>query len=168
MQAVRPSLGGSLRGPFVVVMESSQDRHGDYLTADDRLCRRPAHRVRFLLGETLVWSRDIEVGTDIFLEHSTEVILTEDENLVEALPPAAAQEAFANGREVRRPWRDGHHVDAHAFCHDLELGAVLPVVVANEEPWSLSPWGRFAQLLGCPGIARRTRHIESEDRWSPA
>ncbi len=139
IQAVLPSHRGSLRRPFVVVMKSTKDRHGDDLAAHDRLCWRPAHRVGYLLGEPLVWSRDVEVGTDIFLKDAAEVILTEDEDVVEALPPDTAQEALADGRAVRRPRRDGHHIDTRTFSYSLELGAVLVVVVTDEEPRSFAP-----------------------------
>src|SRR6476661_283023 len=93
----------ALRGALVCVVQATQDRDGAYRPRAAR--RRSWLRLGQGLAEALVRSCPVEEG-DVLAEHPAEMALTEDEQVVQAFAPHAAQEALADGVRPRRAvWR---------------------------------------------------------------
>src|SRR5438874_1569454 len=87
------------RGALVGMMEAAEDRH-----RTDRSQRiRPLlrWRLRERLAAPLVRPRPVEVG-GVLPEHAAEVALPQDEDVIEALAPDAAEEALAQRIRPRR------------------------------------------------------------------
>src|SRR5262245_39508315 len=66
-------------------------------------------------------------------QDASEVPLPEDRDVVRALAPDAPEDALAGGAGARRTDRRPDHLDPAGCGEAIELGAVLGVVVANEE-----------------------------------
>src|SRR4051812_17210729 len=92
-------------------------------------CRQ---RDRNALTDPLVRSSAVEVA-EVLRQHAPEVPLAEDQRVVRALPADAAEEALADGVGPRRPDRRPKYGDAAGGGEAIELGAVLGVVVVDEE-----------------------------------
>ena len=89
---------------------------------------------------------------DPFGQYPAQMVLSEDEDMVQALPAEAAEEPFTDRVQVGRLRRNGDDIDPCAVRSRGEVVPELTVVVANQEPRSLVVRRRLAQLLGHPGI----------------
>src|SRR5438105_13106282 len=88
------------------------------------------------LADALVGSDAVEVG-HVLRQEAPEVPLAEDQRVVHALPADASEETLADGVGPRRPDRRPDHLDAAGRGEAVELGAVLGVVVVDQEARSL-------------------------------
>src|SRR5687768_7405045 len=92
---LRPSARSG--GAAVLVVQPAQDGDCDhgllYMRTRRRNCRRSQ---RCALADALVRPRAVKVA-DVLRQHAPEVSLAEDEDVIEALPPDAAQEPLADG-----------------------------------------------------------------------
>jgi hypothetical protein len=126
----------------------------------------PWWRLGGRLPEALVWPVPAEVG-DVLAEHTAEVPLAEDKQIIEAFTAYAAQEALAEGIRTWRSMRRAQDANA-AACSDLrERCPVLPVVVADEVPVALVERRGLAQLLGDPRVGRVARHPDVDHAARP-
>ena len=112
------------------------------------------------MPDSLVGPSVVEIA-GVFLERAAQMVLTEDQDVIEALSTQAAQEAFADrirpGRSVGR----AEYLDA---CGGpCEGRAVLGVVVADEVPRSFAKRSCVAELLGDPGIGGAPGHSKVYD-----
>ena len=87
------------------------------------------------LPDPLVGPSVVEVA-GVFLERAANMVLTQDQDVIEALSTQAAQEALADGIRLGCSVGCAQYLDA---CGDpCEGRAVLGVVVADEVSWSLA------------------------------
>jgi hypothetical protein len=93
----------------------------------------------------------IEV-VDILAHQPSQVMLTENDDVIQTLAPDTANEAFAYSIGFRC---------AHRCCEDINVagntregGAKLIVIVTDQKPWFFSKRGCSALLLSNPGITR--------------
>ena len=125
------------------MVKASKHRYADY---DRRIGRRGE---RWLSGQALsdplMRPSDVEIVEAVLLQHVLEVPLAEDDDVIEALAPDAAEKSLANGIHERSMNGRPKNADAGALCGMVEVGAELAVVVANDE---LRP--------GAKGVASRS------------
>ena len=88
----------------------------------------------------------------IFPHHSVQLLLVQDKHVIQTLSLQAAYETFANGSCPWRPDRRFQFFDARASGDGRKKSAVLLIPISNQVSGSLSPCGRFPQLLRYPGI----------------
>jgi len=83
--------------------------------------------------------------------------------MIETLSTYTAQKAFTDGIG---PWGvvgRFQDLDAAGCSHTRETRSKLAITIANELLRSLSIGGCLSQLLGCPGIGRRSCHADVDD-----
>lgn len=87
--------------------------------------------------------------------------LTQNQDVIQQFTPDAANETLAD--RIGLGCFDGRvdHIDPSPFGDMFELVTELTVVIADEKARSFAKWCRFAQLLGDPGITRRTRDTKA-------
>ncbi len=84
------------------------------------------------MPEPLVRPSTIEV-VDILVEHAPQVAFSEDQEMIEALPPDAPEEALADGVGPRRARRRAQDPDAADRGYPSKIGPELAVVIADQE-----------------------------------
>jgi len=99
----------------------------------------------------------VEVG-HIRAEHASQLRLAEDEDVVQALPPHAPQEALAGRVGPQGAHGRAQDADPARGGEAVEARPVLGVVVADQESRGRPEGRRLAQLLGDPGVRRVPRH----------
>ena len=77
---------------------------------------------------------------NMLIERAEHVLLTEDEDVIEALAPYATEIALTCPIRSRCPIRRAQDSDACAPGDTIELNAELVVVVTTEEPRALAEW----------------------------
>ncbi len=108
-----------------------------------------------------MWLGLIEVG-DIGLEHPRELLLVEDEQVIETLPPHAPQEAPAIRIGAWRLDRCAQRFDPGSAGDTDKVQAKLAVMVTDQKSWGLSKRRRFSELLSDPGIGGMARHSDAD------
>ena len=96
-------------------------------------------------------------------QDAPQVRLAQDEDVVQALAPHAAEEALAGGVLPRRAVGRAQLRDAARRGDAGEGRPVLAVVVADEVARPLAEGRGLAQLLGDPGVGRVARHADMDD-----
>ena len=104
-----------------------------------------------LLRESLVRT-GLVVEAHELGDEASEVILTEEEDVVEQLPAQGAREALGERVHVRRPGRDPHDSRPRRCENAGEANAELRVAVADEDR-------RRGIHGGVPGLLRATRRL---------
>ena len=94
----------------------------------------------------------IIVEVHIFPRHSVQLLLLQNKHVVQTLSLQAANEPFANSICPRRLDRRFQFFDPSASGNGRKETAVLLVPISNQVFGSLSPCGRFPQLLRYPSI----------------
>jgi len=125
------------------------------------------------------------IAGEIRFQDFVKMAFTEDDDMVETLPPHGSHEAFSKRILPRRPRCGETFFDANALDATTELGAEDAVAVADHEPGRGVLGERLDDLLGGPGRAgmlgdvevqnaaavvgpRRRRHGEPErSQWAP-
>ena len=92
------------------------------------------------------------VEVHVFLHRSVQLLLLQDKHVIQTFPFQTAHKTFANGICPWRLDRRFQFLDACASGDGRKETAILLVPIANQVFGSLSPCGRFPQLLRCPGI----------------
>ena len=110
---------------------------------------------RDLLSNTLMWSCPVEVP-HIRIQNALELRLLQDQQMVETFLPYAPQEPFTDGIRSWGMNRRFEQLDAAGFRHTNKARPKLPVVITNEILGCLPIRSGFSQLLGHPGIGRRS------------
>ena len=102
------------------MMQASQDRERYHRASLAIRTSREDGLFWTPLLNTLMWARLVEVG-DILLEYAMEVPFTQDQDVVEAFAPDAAQQSFA---DRVRTWcldRRSEYLDPGADCDGFEV-----------------------------------------------
>jgi len=102
-----------------------------------------------------MWSGLVEVR-DVHIEDALELPLMEDQQVVQAFLPHAPQEAFADGIGSWRMIRGFEHLNPTGGRHPSETGPKFTIVITNQILGCLPIGGSFSQVLGHPGIGRRS------------
>jgi len=115
-----------------------------------------------LLFDTLVRPGLIEV-LDIDLKDTIQLLLLEDEKVIETLSPHTPQKPFTDRIGPWRMVRRGEHLDAAGCGHARETGSKLVITITNEIVRRLPIRSRLPQLLGGPGVGRRSCDTHMND-----
>ncbi len=67
-----------------------------------------------------------------------QLLLTEDQDVIQALSPNTPQKAFTDGIGPWRVIRRFQYLDAAGCCNTSETGPKLAIMIANEILWRLS------------------------------
>src|SRR5438132_4544717 len=141
----------------IVVMEPTE--YGDCV--DAAVClERPSNRL--LVPEGLVRTRFV-AETDVLVDDASEVILTQDENVVEHLSAERTGEAFSEGIHLGRTYRRAHHAHPRRSEYASEPRAELRIVVADDH-LRYAIHGGVPGVLRAPLVGRCIRHRAMEDR----
>ena len=81
-------------------------------------------------------------------------------HVVQALPTHRSEEAFADGVQIGRAWRDLHDIDARPLGHGVKSSSELVIVVSDEVLRSVTGRRGLPELLGRPSVGRAAGHIE--------
>ena len=90
------------------------------------------------------------------------LLLMQDEQVIEALTSHTAQEALTDGSGAWSVIRGCEKFDVTGRRHPVETGSKLAVVIMNQILGCLPIRGGFSQLLGHPGIGRRSCHADMD------
>ena len=90
------SIHVALRGWFIRVVQPTQDRDGAHTAGQRRARHTPFAAIGHPLPQALMRPRGVEVR-DVLPEDPAQLGLAQDEHLVQALAPHAAQEPRAGG-----------------------------------------------------------------------
>ena len=148
------SIPAVLRSSCVSVVEATQDRDGADIAARGAL---QGHG-RALLGSPLpqaLTGPNLVEARHVFVEDTSQLALTQDDDVVEALAPDAAEEALACRVLARCALRRPYLRDAACRDNVGEGFAKLAVVVADEDIVRLTGSGR------CAGAQRRGESWEA-------
>jgi hypothetical protein len=108
-----------------------------------------------LLLDALMRPGSIEV-LNIGVKDTVQLLLLQDEKVIETLSTDTAQKAFTDRIGSWCMGRRGEHRDAAGCGHARETGSKLVIPITNEIVRRLSIRSRLPQLLGGPGVGRRT------------
>ena len=107
-------------------------------------------------------------------QHASQVLLTENDDMVEAFASNSSKKPLANRIHPRRAWRDLHDLDIGAFSDAVECRTILGVTIPNQQLWSRAEWSDLSQLLrrpvldGCASHASVHNpsgvHVDDEER----
>ena len=112
--------------------------------------------------DALMWSCLIEI-CDIGMQDTVQLLLTEDQHVVKALSSHTPQETFTDGIGSWRAKGCFENLDAACGCNSSETGSKLAIMITDEIPGGLSIRSCLPQLLGSPGVSRRSRHLNVDD-----
>ena len=104
----------------------------------------------------------VEVG-HVLLEHTAKMLFAEDQDVIKAFAPDAAQQSFTDGV---RPWcsdRRAQHLNPASDRYGVEMRTVLRVVVADQVRGRFAEGRRLPELLRNPGVGRGLRHADVDD-----
>jgi transposase len=145
----------------IIVMQAAQDREGN-----DWRCRmqrsQMSRRFRDRLLNALVWPRRVKVCA-VRPEHAAQLALVQDEQVVEARAPDAAEEPLADGIGARGPHGRPQHLAAAPRRDARELRAKRGVVVTDQEARPRAEGRCLTQVLCDPGVGRVPRHPDMDD-----
>ena len=97
---------------------------------------------------------------DVLLDAVAQMPFAQDKQAVQAFPPKAAQKTLAVCVGARSVMRRVEHLDPSPARDAVKRRAILAVIVADQEPWSLTERRCFPQLLGYPALAGMPRDRE--------
>ena len=98
----------------------------------------------------------------IRIEDALELSIMKDQQMVEAFLPHTPQEALTDRIGSGSVIRSLENLDATCRRHPDETGSKLAVVIMNQILGCLPIRGGFSQLLGHPGIGRRSCHADMD------
>src|SRR3712207_3958179 len=137
-------------------MQAAEDRAGDDVAClAPSLRRRPA-RHRDALAAPLVRPGLVAVG-EVLAERLPQMALTEEQQVVEALPPDTPEEALGDRVGPRRADRRAHHGDAARRGYLREARTILAVIVADRKSTRLnSSHANISYAVFC--LKKKKRH----------
>ena len=112
-------------------MQPAQDREGDDLATCMLCWHGSGFLLQDLLSDPLMRSCLVKVG-DIRIEDALELLLMEDEQMVEALTPDTAQEAFTDGIGTWSVIRDCEHLNVTRLRNAREGHPELGIIILDE------------------------------------
>ena len=102
-------------------------------------------------------------GGHIRLEHALELPLMQDQQVIEAFLSHTSQEALTDGIGSVCMNRRFEDLDRARFRHTSKARPKLAIVITNQVLGCEPIRGRFSQLLGHPGIRRRSGHAHVDN-----
>jgi hypothetical protein len=93
---------------------------------------------------------------DVCIEDALELPLKEDQQMVEACLPNASQKAFADHIGSGSVIRGLENLNRTRGCYPSKARPEFAIVITNEILGCLPIRSGFSQLLGHPGIGRRS------------
>jgi hypothetical protein len=135
--------------PMVVIVQPAHDRKSDHLLPCLLTARNRSALFRDLLPNPLMRSRLVEVG-DITIEHTVELPLIEDQQMVETFLPHTPQEALADRIGSRSVIGCFEDLDAAGCGHARETGSNFAITIAHEIVRRLPIGGCFSQRYAPP------------------
>ena len=100
---------------------------------------------------------------EIIAKDSAQVLLIEDDDVIQTVPPDAADYSFNEWILPRTPGRGFHLFDAEAVNAALKALSIDTVAVAQQIPRRFVPGERFIDLLRRPLSGRMGGDIEMSD-----
>ena len=97
------------------------------------------------------------------IEHTLELLLAEDQQVVKACLSDTPQEAFAHRIGAGSVIRCSKHFNGTRRRHSGKIGSKLAIVIAEQILLHLPIRGGFSQLLRDPGISRRSCDADMDD-----
>ena len=97
------------------------------------------------------------------MKDTVQLLLLQDEQVIETLSSYTSQKAFT---DRIGPWcviRRDEHLDAARVCDSSETGSKLAVMITDEILWRLPIGSCLPQVLGSPGVGRRSRHPDVDN-----
>jgi hypothetical protein len=143
--------------PLIVVVQPTHDRKSDQLVPCILGGKNRSALLWDLLRNPLMGSCLIEVD-HIHIEHALELLLMQDQQMVQAFLSHTPQKAFADrigSWGLNRRFED---LDRARFHYPSKARPELAIVITNQVLRCEPIRGRFSQLLGHPGIRRRSGH----------
>ena len=138
----------------VIMMLATQNGEREDLAICVICWHWPSLRFWNLLPDALMRPGSVEI-VHIGVEHSVELLLLQDEQMIEALAPHAPQKALADGIGSGSVIRGVENLNRTHCGHTSETGPKFPIVITDQMLRHLPKWRGFAQLLRHPGIGRR-------------
>src|SRR5260370_1926270 len=92
-----------------------------------------------------------------------QLLLTEDQYVIQTLPPNTSQETFTNRIGSGRVIRCFEHLDTARYCTTSETGSKLAIMIANQIPGRLSIRSRPPHSLSGPTAAGTSPHPHFAD-----
>ena len=89
-----------------------------------------------------------------------QLLLTEDQDVIQALSPDAPQKAFTDRIGSWRVIGRFQYLDAARCCNTSETGSKLAIIITDEILRRVSIGSRLSQLLRSPSIGGKSRHTD--------
>jgi len=131
------------------MMESTHDWNSDHLVACILSARNQSALLWDLLQDPLMGSCLIEVG-DIAIDHTLELLLVEDEEVVQAFLPHTSGEAFTDSIGSWGMNRRFEDLDRARFRYPSKARPELAIVITNQILRRLPIRGRFPKRYAPP------------------
>jgi len=155
--------------PRLLLFQPPFDSHGGAHPRSEqchlalRMLRGPRHFTRdgYLLLDALMRSCLVEVD-HIGIGHALELLLLKDQQVVEAFLPHTPHEAFADRIGAWRMRGRVENLDATCPRHPSKARPEFAIVITNQVLRCLAKGGGFSQVLGHPGISRRSCHADMD------
>src|SRR5258708_979283 len=100
---------------------------------------------------------------DLGMKDTVQLLLLEDEQVIETLSPHTQEKPFTDRIGAFRMVRRGEHLDAAGCGHARETGSKLVITITNEIVRRLPIGSRLPQVLGGPGVGRRSSDTHMDD-----
>jgi len=156
--------GGPTSGCSLIVMvQPTQDRKSDHLVPCILRGRNQSALLGDLLSNPLMGSSLVEVS-DIGIEHTLELPLMQDQQVVQAFLSDAPHIAFADRIGSGSVIGGLEQLDATCFRHTSKARPKLAIVITDQILWPLSIRG----LLGVVGPPRDRTESVSRPHGSPS
>jgi len=109
----------------------------------------------------LMWPCLIEI-LDIGTQDTMQLLLTEDQDVIQALSTDAPQKAFTDRIGSWRVIGRFQYLDATRCCNTSETGSKLAIIITDEVLGNLTVGSRLPQLLCSPSVGGRSRHADMD------
>jgi len=116
-----------------------------------------------LLAHPLMRPSHVEVVDRILREDVPQVSLSQNDHVIEAFAPDAAQKSLAHRIHQGSLYRCAQNANPGALGDAVEDRAELVVTIANDELRALPERRRIAELLRRPRLRRSARHRNVDD-----
>ncbi len=143
------------------MVQPTHDRKSHYLGACILRRRNRSEPFRDLLRNPLMGSCLVEVD-HIRIEHALELLLLKDQQMIQAFLTNTSQEAFTDGIGSGSVNGGFEQLDATGRRHASKARPEFAVIITNQIFRRLPIRGRFSELLGHPGIRRRSCHADMD------
>ena len=106
------------------------------------------------------------VVLEVLDQETDQMLLSEHDDVIEALATDRADQALGVSVLPRRPWGRQHFRDSETGNPSANDISVNAVAISDKESWCFIEGKGFGKLLGRPPACRICRHIEVHDESS--